>query len=145
MITIEKENTREILVYASTESEWDCCNCAYIDLSSDKYREFLVKNNIIATDMKRDIADFIGFSVYDDSAQFSTCGMESGKDFEFVSTGTELGDFLDENKPEQYLEGSNITFFGNGLVKWKAYGKHTGETFYTAVLQIDEILYDETH
>lgn len=134
--------TRHILVRAHTNSEWDCCDFAVILLS-----EWWIQQRKAGLKVIRPHADNLhlaSMNYYDASVQF--CQSEDDevelllkdRDWAFVEAKT------DEMKklipPESSLDCHELVQFPNGEAKYTAFGKHTGEEFWTDSLPLPQII-----
>ncbi len=139
--------TGHILVKARTNSEWDDCDFAIVRLSGNwKQKQFG------RLDAARTVAagdpSFLCLTFYDSSADFYRESDENDRPavsellkdrvWAFVEIGEEELKHL--TPPENTLGCYRIAIYGNGDARYKAYGKHTGEEFWTSDLPLPEIL-----
>lgn len=136
--------TNHILVDASTNSEWDCCSFALITLSETWKQEQAARLDSIRPYTEDHTFDSLRF--YDDSAEFYQSG-EEGEDYA-VLLGEKVWAFveLDDDEadtltpPENRLVCYKFVLFRDGMFRYEASGKHTGERFWTSELPLAQLL-----
>lgn len=130
-----------ILVKAYTNSDWDECHFSIIHCSKE-WKETMQQRLKTVQSIESEIG-FSSLNYYDTS-------------IDFYRTDEDINDFLgdndwtfvelDENKqetfltPESRLDTYRLRLYRNGMAIYSAYGKHTGEEFYTAEFSVSEIL-----
>jgi hypothetical protein len=140
---LTNERTYNILIKASVCSEWDSCNAALIENVLEQTVERWKEYDKIATDTKTNSRwnDFSHLAIYEDCTFLMerndvTAGIPEDRSWSYVEDVTE--EDL-EQKPEQRVAYGIMKFFGNGEVCFVAYGKHTGEEFFTEHLNINNL------
>lgn len=138
---------RHILVKADTDSQWDLSDFAIIRLPENWKQKQFERLEAARTVAVGD-PSFLCLTFYDSSVDFYR---ESDKDgrpavsellkdrvWAFMEIGEGELDHL--TPPESTLDCYRIAIYGNGDARYKAYGKHTGEEFWTSDLPLPEIL-----
>ncbi len=138
--------TNHILVKAYTDSEWDECHFAII-YCGENWAERLAKR-LDAMQPFADDYNFCSLTFYDTSADFYRINEElnvlsTDKAWDFV----QLEDDEEQNfsVPENRLNTYQISLYRDGTIKYSAYGKHTGEEFWTEELPARDILKEMNH
>lgn len=135
--------TADILIKASTNSEWDCCEFAFIHLS-EEWRKLQAKRLEAVKPFKDDYS-FQSMRFYDYSVDFFQPGDEepdieellADKDWAFVEIDE---DELDElTPPENSLDFYVLEIHRDGNARYKAYGKHTNEEFWTNEFSLQQL------
>lgn len=126
--------TEHILLRAGTNSEWDSCDFAIVSIS----RQW-VKTQLSRLDKIKDFADdpsFHSLSFYDNTIDFYQMD-DTGYDIESLLAGDWAFVELHEEEtatwsiPENTLDACRLMIFDNGDARYRACGKHTGETFFS--------------
>lgn len=143
---ISQQPTTHILVKATCQSEWDNCDFAVITCSSGWIEQ--IKKRLNAVALHSDDMNFASLHYYDGSAEF------------YVSKESAVEELLSEIKPEKgwvfielekneedefdipenCLDCRMQVLYKDGIARYKAHGKHTGEEFCTECFQISEII-----
>lgn len=142
--------TEHILVKAHTDSEWDSCDFAIITISQ-RWKEQQAKRLKMLHHLAED-EEFLRLSFRDISVDFYKTNRKklhqkptpnldellSDKDWTFI----ELEDEEQEqfSVPQSTLNCYKISFERLGFFSYKANGKHTSEEFWTAEIDLKEIL-----
>jgi len=137
---ISNEPTDTILVGATVCSDWDHCNCAVVYIDDDildRWRKWDIK----ATELRNVEGSGFLFLAITEDAIFLDSGNGEIEDIlrkqNWVYIILEDGDL--EELPEQKYNCHEMKYYGNGEVCWVAYGKNTGDEFYTDTINITEI------
>lgn len=141
---ISDKPTADILIKADTNSEWDCCEFAFIHLS-EEWRERQAKRLEAVKPFKDDF-NFQSIKFYDSSIQFFQPGDEepdmeellAGKDWVFVELDDDELDGL--TSPETSLDFYKIVIYRDGNARYEAFGKHTTEDFYTNEFPLQQLI-----
>lgn len=140
---LTNERTYNILIKATVCSEWDSCNSALIEDVLEQTLERWREYDKIATDTKTNSrwSDFSYLAISEDCTFLMERndiidGIPEGKSWSYVEDVTQ--EDLDQ-EPEQRVAYGIMKFFGNGDVCFVAYGKHTGEEFFTEHLNINNL------
>jgi hypothetical protein len=142
---ISEKPTDYILVTARCNSEWDSCDFAII--SGGKSWARWLQTRLEAAQAVQNHDDFFCLKFFDTSVEFYISNEEmeenmfeeiEGKSWAFVELENEEEETF--SKPENRLDCYTISLFSNGFGKYIAYGKHTGEEFYTERIPFTEIL-----
>jgi hypothetical protein len=140
---LTNSRTNHLLVRASSNSEWDTCRYAIIDVS-DGYME---KLNAIAETVQETVGKIDGMlntSILDGCVEFYT-----DIPFHLNLTGPQWYAFiedldLDDDEfilPESRLDCHQVRIGRMGGVYWLAYGKYTsGEEFFTEGVNIFDLI-----
>lgn len=135
--------TANLLVKANTNSEWDNCNFAIIHITEEwkkqqqKRIEFLIPlqgNN-----------QFQSLNFYDEAVDFYTTNEKNKSDIEnLLQSNDWVFVELDDNEslipPQNRLDCHRISLRSDGTACYTAYGKHTGEEFWTAEILLTQII-----
>ena len=135
--------TAHILIRANTNSEWDCCEFALIDLSEDWSK--LQAKRLEAVKPFKDDYNFQSMRFYDGSVEFFQSGDEepdmeellAGKEGVFVELDDDEQDEL--TPPENSLDFYKIVISRGGNARYEAFGKHTNEEFYTIEFPLQQL------
>lgn len=129
------KNTKYILTPAFTNSEWDDVSFSLIELTP-KLLSMVKKLINRAKELKAEGIDAI--LVYSDFANFFACGDEDETDgldrIDEIQEVIELTAKMYKKlkKPEQTIKDGFMRISGNNIT-FTAYGKHTGEEYWTTV------------
>jgi len=137
--------TAYLLVKANTNSYWDSCDYAIVHITQ-QWKEQLQERIKFLSPLQGDY-DFQSMRYYDCSADFYRIGedgqsvakqLPKGRSWAFVE--------LDENEqeafipPENHLDSYAIVLCADGTGYYSAYGKHTGEEFWTEKILFTQII-----
>lgn len=142
---ISETPTDHILVRARTNSEWDSCDFAIVNLSEE-----WKQNQLKRLDTVKPFVDDFTFK----SLNFYDCAVDffQGSDDSLPDVNEFLADrswaFVDVSEdeldtltqPENVLDSHTVAIKNNGEAKYKAYGKHTGEEFWTEDIPLQQLL-----
>lgn len=135
-----------ILIKAQVCSEWDSCNAALVCIT-DGYVDTWKKWDKAATELQKADNNFTHVAYYEAGSEFLNTyygddeynivnDIPSDKSWMYV----EIEDSEEEcGKPEQNLDTYIMKLYGNGHVCFIAYGKNTGEKFYTDTIDIYQL------
>lgn len=135
--------TLDILIRASTNSEWDCCEFAVIHLSEEWGKR--QAKRLEAVKPFSDDYSFQSMNFYDGSVEFFQPGDEepgmeellADKDWVFIELDD---DELDElTSPENSLDFYKIVMYRDGNARYEAFGKHTNEEFWTNEFPLQQL------
>lgn len=136
--------TEHILIKASTNSEWDCCEFALIHLS-EKWKQQQVKR-LEAVKPFTDDFTFQSMRFYNTSVDFYQSGDDGEPDIEELLIDKDWAfveideDELDElAPPESSLDCYVLEIHRDGNARCKAYGKYTNEEFYTNEFPLQQL------
>jgi hypothetical protein len=143
---MEKANTKTgyVLLKAFTNSEWDFCDFAIIEIT-DKWKQEL-QNKIDAVRLFKDDTTFFNLSFWEsplgffkDADDMTPANEIIGEmeDWCFVNIGEE--EIEKFSKPENRLDSRQLKIDKYCLVWFTARGKHTGEEFYTAAFDTSKL------
>lgn len=141
---ISDKPTEYISIKANTDSEWDCCDFALIHLSG-KWKEIQAER-LEAVKPFADNYSFSSMNFYDSSVEFFRVGDEdepgtekllADKDWTFVELDNDETDRL--TPPENRLDCYRLVIYRDGDAKYEAYGKYTGEEFWTNVFPLRQL------
>lgn len=138
--------TDHILLKATCQSEWDNCNFAIITGGAEWAK--WIQDRLNAAKAVQSIDNFLSLKFLDysvgfyvsseDEAEELLAAAGDGKDWAFVElTEDEEDEFV---TPENHLDYFALSIYNNGGGKYTAYGKHTGEEFYTETIPLGEIV-----
>lgn len=127
--------TNHLLVKAYTNSEWDCCDFALINLSGEWQERQAAR--LQAVKPYEEDYSFQAMNYYDGSVDFYQSGAD-GEDIGALLTDKDQAFVeLDKNEteklvpPESCLDCYKIVIYRDGNARYEAYGKHTSEEFWT--------------
>lgn len=141
--------TVHILVKANTSSEWDNCEFAIIHLSQAWKKEQTRRIELVEPLQEDNY--FSSMNFYDTAVDFYKTGegcqpnvdkMLSGKEWIYVE--------LDEREqetfalPESSLDCYRLVLRANGTAYYTAYGKHTGDEFWTEEFDLNILCSPDT-
>lgn len=138
---VSDKPTGHILVRAHSNSEWDSCEFAIVSIS-EKWKEEQLKRLEFIKPFAEDY-DFQSLNFYNCSVDFYQTGenglpdldeLLAGKDWTFIELSEEEPDNL--TSPESSLDCYRLAIYRDGDAKYKAYGKYTGEEFWTENLPL---------
>lgn len=141
---VSEKPTGHILVRAHSNSEWDSCEFAIITIS-EKWKQEQLKRLEIVKPFAEDY-DFQSLNFYDGSADFYQTDdgglpdldeLLAGKDWAYIELDEEELDNL--TPPESSLDCYRLAIYRDGDAKYKAYGKHTDEEFWTDNLPLQQL------
>jgi len=132
-MNIVDKYTGYIAIQAHTNSEWDTVNAAILQVSDadiirwSRWSECSVTLNRIENDFAH--------IVYYDSVDFVNIDedIEDNKLYHIEIDKNQL------SYPDQKLDTYMVKFFGDGTMRFLAYGKNTGDEFYTDIIDIEEL------
>lgn len=137
------QTTEYILLKAYTNSDWDECHFALIHYSKE-WKETL-EQRLKTLQFVENEYGFSTINYYDTSVDFYRANEEEeindllqDKNWAFV----ELKDGEQETflSPENCLDTYHLRIYRHGIAMFSAYGKHTGEEFWTEDFSIPEII-----
>lgn len=137
--------TAHLLLRAGTNSEWDNCSFAIVHLSEDWKKE--QAKRLKAVQPFAEDYYFQSMNYYDTAVDFYTIDEEDNPDLEtwladkpmvFVEMDKEELETL--SVPENRLDCYRLVIYKTGTAMYKAYGKHTGEEFYTEEFPLTQII-----
>jgi hypothetical protein len=141
---ISSERTHDILIKATVCSEWDSCNVALVQGVTQETLERWKGYGKVASDLKTNSSynDFIYLAIDEDCVflmerEDVVDKISESKAWSYVEDVTEE-DLVQE--PEQKVAYGIMKFFGNGDICFVAYGKHTGEEFFTERINLYNLL-----
>ena len=136
--------TEYLLVRASTNSEWDTCEFAIIHIT-EQWKQQLEKR-VAAIQPFKDDYNLQSMSYYDTEVDFYTTdeddlpdmeGLLDGKDWAFVELAKSEQDSF--ALPENRLDCYRMIVYRSGAACYQAYGKHSGEEFFTADFSLTQL------
>lgn len=135
--------TAHILIKASTNSEWDCCEFAVIHLS-EKWRKLQAKRLEAVKPFKDDYS-FQSMKFYDCSVEFFQSGEEEAdiekllENKEWVFVELDDGELDELTSPENRLDFYKIVMYRDGNSRYEAFGKYTDEGFWTNEFPLQQL------
>lgn len=142
---ISAQSTEYVLLNARTNSQWDICNFAIVSIS-EEWKNELQKRFALIEPFSTDPM-FTSTSYYDTGVEFyrdddklmpDSSELLNGKEWSFIITDEEETQEL--LSPENALDCHELVVNADGTAYYKAYGKHTGEEFWTAHFSIQTLL-----
>lgn len=134
-----------MLIKASTNSEWDFCDFAIVQLSPD-WIEQQEKRLKLLIPFDGDHS-FCSLNYYDWAVDFYRNGDDENLDIDellgdeewiYVELSAQQQETL--TRPENSLDCFTLVMLANGRANYKAYGKHSGEEFWTEDFPINQII-----
>lgn len=141
---ISDKPTEHILIKARTNSEWDCCEFALIYLS-EKWQQQQAKRLNVVKPFENDYS-FHSIRFYDASVNFYQSGDDgepgieellADRDWSFVEIDEDEQNEL--TPPENSLYCYTLEIHRDGNARYKAYGKHTDEEFWTNEIPLQQL------
>lgn len=136
--------TEHILIKASTNSQWDCCEFALIHLS-EGWKQQQTKR-LEAVKPFADDYEFQSLRFYDGPVEFFQSGDDGEPDIEELLADrdwafVELDDDEQERltPPESRLDCYRIVIYRDGDARYEAYGKYTNEEFWTNAFSLPQL------
>jgi hypothetical protein len=147
---ISEKPTEHILVRAHVNSEWDSCNSCLVCVR-DSYLKRWEEWNEKATQQESTDSSFL-HSCYSEDSEFlylkntdpewntiENLADEIPEDKHWMFV--EIGDEDEElGVPEQKIQSHMIKMYGKGGMCFVAYGKNTGEEFFTETISLADII-----
>jgi hypothetical protein len=125
-------------------SEWDECNFAIIHLTEDLKKEWAKR--IEAAKYFKNDWNFQSLNYYDSAVDFYRIDKDDNPNIEELLSEREWVYVSLEDKeeatfttPESRLDCYRLVIRSNGTAYYQAYGKHTGEEFYTEEFDLNII------
>lgn len=142
---ISDKPTEYVLIKASTDSEWDCCDFALIYLS-EKWKKLQAERLEVVKPFV-DNYSFSSLNFYDSSVDFFQTGDEEEPDMEELLadkdwTFVELDDDDETDRmtsPENSLECYKLVIQRDGNARYEAISKYTNERFWTNVFPLQQL------
>ncbi|GAA5089315.1 hypothetical protein GCM10023210_13980 [Chryseobacterium ginsengisoli] len=137
--------TDYIIINAKTNSEWDDCDFAIIQVNQN-WKSLLQDRMNIMLSFEKDYSLF-SMDYADNSAEFykddneimpDSATFRDEKQWSFLSISQTELDAL--SSPENSLTSHELIVKAGGYAVYRSYGKHTGEEFWTAEFSIDEVI-----
>lgn len=136
--------TVNILIKADTNSEWDCCEFAIIHLSKEWKK--LQATRLETVKPFTDDYTFQSIRFYSTSVEFYQHNDERTPDIEELLADKDWAFVeIDENEldkltpPENSLDFYTLEIHRDGNARYKAYGKHTNEEFWTNKFPLQQL------
>lgn len=135
--------TAHLLVKAGTNSQWDTCEFAIVYLSQQWKKEQAQRLESIQP-FKNDF-NLLGVHYYDTDVNFHLTDAEGQPDLEHLLAGLDMAfvELDDEDiflNPENSLDCYRLIIHTDGTARYMAYGKHTGEEFFTENFSLIQLL-----
>lgn len=142
---ISNEPTPYFLLKAGTDSVWDCCDFAIVCLSKvwkQTQTDRLEAIKPFKDDMSFQFLKFCDMSVrfyqLDEDGILGNGELPDNNNWCFVElTERELEKLV---PPENALDCYTLAVFANGDARYRAYGKHTDEQFWTERFPLQEVM-----
>lgn len=137
--------TEYVLLKAGTDSEWDNCNFAIIHITEEWKKE--QARRLKAVQPFTDDYFFHSLRYYDTAFDFYVADEDDNpnlvkwlteKSMAFVEIDAEEFETLTE--PENRLDCYRLVIYRTGTAMCIAYGKHTGEEFYTEEFPLNKLI-----
>jgi hypothetical protein len=138
---IINEFKKYIALKACSNSEWDCVDFFLIYLDIDRIKYFL---ELIghAEALKSKISTFGSFDIFDCLGTFHWSDEDDCDIFEYDNVlflDIEDSEISNLKIPEAALTYNTVRVFPNGI-QFIAYGKHTGEEYFTEVIYKNKLM-----
>lgn len=137
--------TADILIRASTNSEWDCCEFAVIHLS-EEWRKIQAARLETVKPFKDDYK-FQSIRFHDGSVEFFQSGDDEEPDIEKLLADREwVYVKLDDDEleklasPENKLDFYKIVIYRDGNARYEAFGKYSNEEFWTNEFSLQQLI-----
>ncbi|UKB78562.1 hypothetical protein [Chryseobacterium sp. MEBOG07] len=142
---VSTQPTQYLLLKARTNSNWDTCDFAIIHISEDWKKDLQIRLNSIEPFTEDPM--FISMAYYDTGVEFYKDDNETipdsaeplkDKAWSFIITNEKEIDALPI--PENCLDCHELVINADGTAYYRAYGKYTGEQFWTDHFSIQKII-----
>jgi hypothetical protein len=137
--------TSYVLIKAYSNSEWDNCDFAVIHINKDWKKEQANRMQSVKP-LGTDIF-FREVSYYDTAVDFYKTDEDDRPDFiqwfndkPMVFVETDKEELENLSVPENKLDCYRLVIYSSGTAMYKAYGKHTGEEFWTEEFSLAELI-----
>lgn len=135
---VSKKPTGQILIKAQVCSEWDFCNSCLIEFGEEDIKRWNAYD-MLATSLKQK-SEFHCLAIWEGST-FLNLDEEKIEipDYWCYVKVKDLNDTKECPRPEQNIDANQIKFYGEGMVCFIGYGKHTSEEFWSETININEL------
>lgn len=137
--------TNYLLLKAGTNSKWDNCNFAIAYISEEWRTEKSKQLENVNPFIKEH--HFLSLNYYDTAVDFFVSHDRDNPDLEkWFSNKPMVFVEIDEEElqalsiPENTLDCYTLKIYSTGTAIYKAYGKHTGEEFYTEQFSLIDLI-----
>jgi hypothetical protein len=146
---LSEEPTEYLILNARTNSEWDECDFAIVNVCGSWKKEQQNRLEIIEPFQKD--YNLISMDYYDTAVEFykddnaimpDSAELLNERQWSFIIISQKEINAL--SLPENRLDCYSLVVKRGGYAIYKCYGKHTGEEFWTADFSIQEILDNAT-
>ncbi|MBB6271832.1 hypothetical protein HDF26_002289 [Pedobacter cryoconitis] len=144
---VSKQPTGYLMLKAKSNSEWDSCDFVIVE-ASKSWQNLMSKRLVLLQDFRND-AYFYSHAYWDAPSGYFIHGFEQQDSISFFLADQQCdwcfvelsGDELDAlTAPENKLDAHQMCITGSGSMHYKAYGKYTGESFWTESIDIPSVL-----
>lgn len=142
---IANTNTKHILIKAHTNSDWDTCDFAIIQIDEAWKKE--LKKRLKLVEFIDDMPNLVSVLFRDSAVNFYATNEDDtphidtllgDKNWQFVSLeNNETNNF---NTPTSTLNLYQMVVCKGGYAYFQAFGKHTGEEFYTDDFNLNTLI-----
>lgn len=142
---VSAKATEYILVKANTNSEWDYCEFAIVPLS-EQWKKEQTKRIELVTPLKGDFY-FQSMAFYDTAVVFYMTAEDQQPnieemlgDKEWVFVELEIRELETFTVLESHLDCYRLVLYSDGTAYYTAYGKYTGEEFWTEQFSLHQLI-----
>lgn len=142
---ISEKPTEYLLLKARTNSEWDVCDYAIVPISEDWKNE--LQKRLTSIEPFTEDPMFLSMNYYDTTIEFykddhrimpDSSELLEDKEWAFIIIDDEETEELSPS--ENRLDCHELVVNIDGTAYYKAYGKYTGEEFWTAHFSIRKLM-----
>lgn len=130
------KQTEYLLIRAYTGSDWDGCEFAVIHCTDEWKRQF--EKRVAAVQPFKNDYNFQSMNYYDTAVDFYRTDKDDQPDIEdllgdknCVFVETDKAELASLSVPENRLDRYRLVIFRSGIAYYQAFGKHSGEEFWT--------------
>ena len=127
---------KHLIIKAHTNSEWDSVSSALVELNDDSISELRKIRNAVEN-FNTDGLSFHRASFFFGGVDFKISDSGEYDEMESCFTVVEDLDLSDYTDPESPLDSATIEVNKSGF-KFTAFGKHTGEEFYSETVSFED-------
>ena len=145
---IVQHPTNYVLIKAKTNSQWDSCDFAIIDVSGDWKK--LMRSRLDRLESFSEDESFYNHAYWDEPTGFYIHRPEEDDELRIFLDGDEEpnclfvtleeADLENFTTPENGLEAHQLIIAATGQIFYRAYGEHTGEEFFTRSIDAYDLL-----
>lgn len=144
---LSEKPTDFLMLKARTSSQWDNCDFVIVEVSTS-WQELMLRRLALLEDFKSDVYFFShvywdapeGYFIYEHQQEDSISSFLADYQSEWCFIELKQDELDDLTIPENKLEAHQIVLTASGGMHYKAYGKHSGESFWTESIDLPSVL-----